>query len=621
MKNNNQYNRGRIYNKSFLSILVLFLITFSFNCVWADSGNSISTYIDTVQKIFIGYYQRPADPEGLLYWAAKLDARAGNLNEIIEAFGNSAESQALYGTITSSNISTVVTNIYSTLFGRSPDTAGLNYYVNGFNSGQFTAATIMLNVLNGAQNEDLLSVNNKLTAANLFTKTIDPELDGTDFQTTYSGNADAQKARDFLSTITFNPVTIPTQAETTLFVKNNIADPGDPITAASDVAAVLQSTGSFGALMVGEDGEMLLPIVDRDASGNATKITGALWINNVSGTSVVVYLGDDGKPMKAVMGNYILLFSNWSADGNTADIAKIYTPTNYIEVFKRRSVNANLAANRSVSPAIAAATCFPACDTDTKNLAELLKIAGLGISVGACGVATTVSLGAMALPCAAVIVTTASLVVGNETWLGNLERAGDILGAVDVFQCVLLDPVACISAAIDMSSRTFGLLDLTLDGNSGLVTTANIFLSNPSQPSGVVQQGGGLPSCPGIYECTPGGAMSYLPCYPEGVRQCGASCTWGPCVSACGDGICDPNLGETTNTCPGDCPLTCGDNFCNVAGGELQSCPQDCPQNQCCVDTNGCPSETPYECGASCCCCGWGQTCCWTAAGWVCCGG
>ena len=177
MKNNNQYNRGRIYNKSFLSILVLFLITFSFNCVWADSGNSISTYIDTVQKIFIGYYQRPADPEGLLYWAAKLDARAGNLNEIIEAFGNSAESQALYGTITSSNISNVVTNIYSTLFGRSPDTAGLNYYVNGFNSGQFTAATIMLNVLNGAQNEDLLSVNNKLTAANLFTKTIDPELD------------------------------------------------------------------------------------------------------------------------------------------------------------------------------------------------------------------------------------------------------------------------------------------------------------------------------------------------------------------------------------------------------------------------------------------------------------
>ena len=89
----------------------------------------------------------------------------------------------------------------------------------------------------------------------------------------------------------------------------------------------------------------------------------------------------------------------------------------------------------------------------------------------------------------------------------------------------------------------------------------------------------------------------------------------------CGDGICDPDLGESTITCPGDCPLTCGDGFCNVAGGELQSCPQDCPQSQCCIDTNGCPPETPYECPGACCCCPWGQTCCWTAAGWVCCGG
>jgi len=233
MKSNNQDKKGRIYSKSFLSILVLFLMTFSFNCVWADSGS----YIDTVQKIFIGYYQRPADPAGLLYWAARLDARAGNLNEIIEAFANSAESQALYGAITSSNISTVVNSIYNALFGRSAEAEGLNYYVNGFNSGQFTAATIMLNVLYGAQNEDLQSVNNKVTAANLFTRTIDPELDGADFQATYSGDADAQKARDSLSTITSNPATIPTQAEIAAYIQDDIADSGDPILSAITAGA------------------------------------------------------------------------------------------------------------------------------------------------------------------------------------------------------------------------------------------------------------------------------------------------------------------------------------------------------------------------------------------------
>jgi hypothetical protein len=190
---------------------------------------SISTYFDTVQKTYIGYYQRPADPGGLIYWAERLDATGGNLTEIIEAFANSAESQALYGTINSSNISTVVNGIYNALFGRNAEAGGLSYYVNGFNSGQYTPATIMLNVLYGAQNEDLQSINNKLTAANLFTRTIDPELDGKDFQVTYAGNSDVIAARSFLSFVTSSSTTVPTQDETTAYIKTNIADPGDPI--------------------------------------------------------------------------------------------------------------------------------------------------------------------------------------------------------------------------------------------------------------------------------------------------------------------------------------------------------------------------------------------------------
>ena len=186
-------------------------------------------YFDTVQETYIGYYQRAADPGGLIYWAERLDATGGNLSEIIEAFANSAESQALYGTINSSNISTVVNGIYNALFGRDAEAGGLSYYVNGFNSSQFTAATIMLNVLYGAQNEDLQSINNKLTAANLFTRTIDPELDGSNFQVTYAGNADAIAARNFLAFVTWNPVTVPTQDETTAYIKTNIANPGDPI--------------------------------------------------------------------------------------------------------------------------------------------------------------------------------------------------------------------------------------------------------------------------------------------------------------------------------------------------------------------------------------------------------
>jgi len=196
-------------------------------------------YLELVQKFYIGYYQRPADPGGLIYWASRVDARGGDYSVMIEAFANSAESTALYGEITSENISDVVNSIYNALFNRDAEEEGLDYYVDGFNAGTFTAATIMIDVLNGAQNEDLATVNNKVTAAELFTTTIDPELDGRDYQATYSGDDDAANGRIFLSggtidSVTYNPVTwvassIPIQSETTAYIQENIADEGDPI--------------------------------------------------------------------------------------------------------------------------------------------------------------------------------------------------------------------------------------------------------------------------------------------------------------------------------------------------------------------------------------------------------
>jgi hypothetical protein len=201
---------------------------------WPVRSSPLVHYLATIQKTYIGYYQRPADPGGLIYWAERLDATGGNLTEIIEAFANSAESQALYGTINSSNISTVVNGIYNALFGRNAEAGGLDYYVNAFKAGQFpdgrpcTAATIMLDILYGAtQGVDLQSVNNKVTASNLFTRTIDPDLDGVNPQATYAGDADAQKARDFLSTVGWDPTTVPTQDEITAYIQAFIADPND----------------------------------------------------------------------------------------------------------------------------------------------------------------------------------------------------------------------------------------------------------------------------------------------------------------------------------------------------------------------------------------------------------
>ncbi|WP_167670969.1 DUF4214 domain-containing protein, partial [Allopusillimonas ginsengisoli] len=90
-------------------------------------------YHDAVQKIYIAYYGRPADPVGLNFWAGKLDAAAGDLSEIIDAFGNSAESTALFD---GASNSAKITQIYQQLFNRAPEADGLNFYIDLLANGQ-----------------------------------------------------------------------------------------------------------------------------------------------------------------------------------------------------------------------------------------------------------------------------------------------------------------------------------------------------------------------------------------------------------------------------------------------------------------------------------------------------
>ena len=106
-----------------------------------------AAYFDTVQKIFIAFYQRPADPAGLKYWADRIDAANGDAAAVVSAFATSPEAVALYGTIDATTIGTVIDKIYLALFNKAPDAAGKKFYVDGFTAGTFTAGTIALNIL------------------------------------------------------------------------------------------------------------------------------------------------------------------------------------------------------------------------------------------------------------------------------------------------------------------------------------------------------------------------------------------------------------------------------------------------------------------------------------------
>lgn len=196
-----------------------------------------------VQKTYLAFYQRPADPAGQVYWADRLDAVGGNLSGIINAFANSVEAahryfpnsapnQTLNDLVNSSTIGSVVDQIYTALLNRPADAAGKQFYVDGFNSGKFTPGSISLDIINGAQNADAALIASKLALAQSFSDIIDgrsvanPEYGRVaPFNATYSGDADAQAARNFLSTNGNGSTT----DQTILYIKNTIADVGDPI--------------------------------------------------------------------------------------------------------------------------------------------------------------------------------------------------------------------------------------------------------------------------------------------------------------------------------------------------------------------------------------------------------
>lgn len=134
-------------------------------------GDAPNNYARTyVQKAYVAYYGRPADPQGLAYWVARMDADGGSLDAIIAAFGTSNEFDRRYGHL---SVGELVTRIYQQALNREPDPEGLAFYLAEIESGRRTTKTITLNVLDGATTSpDSTIVANKLAVADHYTAKV-----------------------------------------------------------------------------------------------------------------------------------------------------------------------------------------------------------------------------------------------------------------------------------------------------------------------------------------------------------------------------------------------------------------------------------------------------------------
>jgi YVTN family beta-propeller protein len=137
-------------------------VTATFIFAGAGSANSNAW----VQKAYVAYYGRPADPAGLAYWASRMDAAGGSLSSIIAAFGDSDEFILRYGGLSYSDL---IDTLYQQTLGRAPDPVGKQYYLDRLNAGLTTLQTITLDLLGGATGLDALTVANRLDVANHYT--------------------------------------------------------------------------------------------------------------------------------------------------------------------------------------------------------------------------------------------------------------------------------------------------------------------------------------------------------------------------------------------------------------------------------------------------------------------
>ncbi len=102
----------------------------------------------SLTEMYLAYFNRAPDSLGLDYWASRL-SEGMSLPQIAASFSVQSETVTQYP----ANLSTqsFVTDVYQNVLGRTPDTAGFNYWIGQLQNGAVSQSTFILAIINGAQ--------------------------------------------------------------------------------------------------------------------------------------------------------------------------------------------------------------------------------------------------------------------------------------------------------------------------------------------------------------------------------------------------------------------------------------------------------------------------------------
>jgi hypothetical protein len=166
----------------------------------------IVTAQEQIGQLYVGYFGRAADPDGLNYWVQQLQGGM-SLSAIANSFAVQPEATALYSFLAAPAVgdpAAFITAIYQDLFNHGPDAAGLAYWVNQLTVQHTPPGQMVLNIISGAQGADKTSVENKThVAVDYAQKFVNNNL-------TWIAIDNTQGAHDVVTPVTADPATVVT---------------------------------------------------------------------------------------------------------------------------------------------------------------------------------------------------------------------------------------------------------------------------------------------------------------------------------------------------------------------------------------------------------------------------
>jgi hypothetical protein len=103
--------------------------------------------IAPVARLYFAFFLRFPDYSGLQYWIGRYKAGM-TLQEMAEAFAQSAEFQQRYGSLSNAQF---VTLVYNNVLGRAPDSSGQTFYLNQLNTGAMDRGAVMTSFSESAE--------------------------------------------------------------------------------------------------------------------------------------------------------------------------------------------------------------------------------------------------------------------------------------------------------------------------------------------------------------------------------------------------------------------------------------------------------------------------------------